>query len=82
MNRLHRLADATSQWFNVLIFGGEANHSVSGDAWRYQRRNLERFINWLCFWERDHCYASHKADINRAKDLLLEHYEEEVRRND
>ena len=36
--RLIRLGDATSQWFNVLLFNGDPNHSISSDM-RIDQRN-------------------------------------------
>jgi len=73
-SRLHRLADATSQWLNVLIWNGEANHSVSGDAYRFKRVKLQRSIDWVFerFGEHEHCLGSYLADVERAKQLVLE----------
>lgn len=76
-SRLHRLADAISQVLNVLIFNGEANHSVSGDAYRLGRARLESFIDRaFALIEDHHCYKSHMADVERAQRLL----EEEVKK--
>ena len=65
-SRLVRLGDATSQWLNVLLFNGAPNHSVSGDAYRYKRENLRRFIDWVFVWDPDHCRVSHENDIAKG----------------
>lgn len=71
---LHRLIDATSQWLNVLIFNGDPNHSISGDAYRLNRPRLERFIDTLfALIEDHHCYKSYRADVYRAHCLVQEH---------
>jgi hypothetical protein len=74
-SRIHRLADAASQFLNVLLFNGEANHSVSGDAYRLKRARLQRAIDWVfgLFGEQEHCLASYLADVQRAQELLNEH---------
>lgn len=71
--RLHRLGDATSQWFNVLIFNADPNYSISGDAYRFKRKRLCQFIDWLCSpFERDHCQRAWENDIAKAVELLAE----------
>lgn len=72
--RWHRLIDATSQWFNVLLFNGEANYSISGDAHRLHRPRLRAFIDALMApFEADHCRNAYLADIARALRLLEQH---------
>jgi len=78
LSRAHRLIDATSQWFNVLLFDGEANHSISGDAYRFGRVRLEQAIDGVFvrlpfgLAESDHCRKSHEADVARAESLVAE----------
>jgi hypothetical protein len=68
-----RLGDATSQWLNVLIFNGDPNHSVSGDAYRYNRVKLRRFIDILFApFEEDHCRKAYENDVSKARYLLAE----------
>jgi len=70
-NYFFRLFDATSQFFNVLVFNGEANHSISSDAYRYNRKRLEWAIDLLFSpIERDHCRLSHYAEVRRAEQLV------------
>jgi hypothetical protein len=71
-SRLHRLFDATSQLFNVALFNGDPNHSISGDAYRYKRIGLMRFINLITF-DDHHCLNAHLNDVSKARKLLEEH---------
>lgn len=71
--RLVRLGDALSQFFNVLLFNGDPNHSISGDAYRFKRERLRRFIDWLASpWEDEHCRRAHEHDIRKARALSAE----------
>ena len=73
MARLIRLGDATSQFFNVLIFNGDPNYSISGDAYRLKRERLRKFIDWLASpWELDHCKTAYENDVLKATKLLEE----------
>jgi hypothetical protein len=70
-SRLHRLFDALSQALNVLVFNGEANNSISGDAYRLGRKRLERFIDGLFSrFEDNHCLKSYLNDVDAARRLL------------
>lgn len=72
-SRLIRAGDAASQFFNVLIFDGDPNHSISGDAYRFKRTRLMRFIDWLASpWEQEHCRLAYEHDVSKAARLLLE----------
>jgi len=73
MNWLIRLGDAASQFLNVLIFNGDPNHSVSGDAYRFNRRRLMRLLDWAFSpFESDHCRKAHEHDIQKACRLCTE----------
>lgn len=78
MNWLIRLGDALSQFFNVLLFNGDPNHSISGDAWRFKRVRLQKSIDWVFarlpfgLAEKDHCYKAHLKDVQRATRLAQE----------
>ena len=72
-SRLIRSVDALSQLFNVLIFNGDPNHSISGDAYRFKRVRLMQFIDWLASpWEMEHCKKSYLNDVAKAARLLAE----------
>ena len=69
-SRLRRLGDALSQFFNVLIFNGEANHSISGDAYRFNRVWLIKILDLLFSpLEKEHCKNAHLKDIRLACEL-------------
>ena len=71
MSRLIRAGDALSQFFNVIIFDGDSNYSISGDAYRLKRERLRQFIDGLASpWEADHCKASYENDVEKAAKLL------------
>lgn len=71
MNRLIRLGDAVSQFFNVLIFNGDPNYSISGDAYRLGRHSLRKVIDVLLRpLGRDHCRMAHLNDVRKAYRLL------------
>lgn len=69
---LTRLGDATSQFLNVMLFNGDPNHSISGDAYRFKRERLRRFIDWVFFWDPDHCRVSHEHDVQKGCRLCSE----------
>lgn len=68
-----RLGDAFSQFLNVLLFNGDSNHSISGDAWRFKREWLRRPLDFVFGpFEKDHCYRAHLHDVQKASRLLRE----------
>lgn len=68
-----RLGDALSQFINVLVFNGDSNHSVSGDAFRYKRELLRAVIDWLASpFEEDHCLNAYLNDVRKARELTEE----------
>ena len=71
--RLIRLGDAVSQLANVLIFNGDPNYSMSGDAYRYKRKRFEKFVNFIFSpFEKDHCRKAYENDVAKAYKLLKE----------
>jgi hypothetical protein len=70
---LIRLGDALSQFFNVLVFNGDPNYSISGDAYRYKREWLVTILDKLFSrWESDHCRKAYEHDVAKAEKLLQE----------
>jgi len=58
----------------VLIFNGDQNHSISGDAYRFGRYRLTVFIDWLfSAFEEDHCRKAYLHDVEKAKKLIKEY---------
>lgn len=75
---LARLGDATSQFFNVLLFNGMPDESISGRSWRntelknppLKRWYITRYAAEVLFWFRDrgnHCEAAFYEDIERSR---------------
>ena len=75
---LIRLGDATSQFFNVLLYNGDPNHSISGDAYRFKREKLRARIDWVFarlpfgLAEEDHCRKAYENVVTKAGKLLAE----------
>lgn len=70
-SRLARFGDALSQVGNVLLFNGNPNHSISGDAYRYNRPRWMALANWL-FRDPEHCRKAHLKDVYMAWKLTSE----------
>lgn len=72
-SRLTRAGDAISQILNVIIFNGDPNFSICGDAYRYKRHRLRRLIDWIASpFEVDHCRKAHENDVAKARRLIEE----------
>ena len=70
-SRLIRLGDATSQFFNVLIYNGDPNYSISGEAYRKGRVRTQAFIDALFSpFEKDHCRKAYENDVAKARALV------------
>jgi len=73
---LHTLGDATSQWVNVaFLFSANANESISGRAYRLENTSVfwkyaRIVIDYVMFWDPQHCKSSYLADYQRAKRLI------------
>lgn len=73
-SRIRRILDATSQLFNVIIFDGEANNSISGDAYRFKRERLRKFVDFLFSpWEKEHCRLAYEKDVYYACQLCKQY---------
>ena len=70
--RLIRVGDAISQLFNVALFNGHPNESMSGRAWRTQSK-WHKLIDAIFFFDPNHCKVAHENDIAYAKELLKSH---------
>lgn len=66
MGYLMRILGALSQLANAVFLFGDQNESISGRAYRAGWVMTAKFIDWLVFWEKDHCYLSHREDVIRA----------------
>lgn len=73
VNYFVRLGDATSQFFNVLIFNGDPNYSISGDAYRFNRKILRWAVDTAFHvFECNHCRNAYENDVAKARRLLTE----------
>ena len=76
INYLIRVGDATSQWVNVVfLWSQNPNESISGRSWRLRNKSrpwgiARVVIDFVIFWEDDHCELSYDADVARAARLL------------
>ena len=70
MNRLIRIGDALSQLVNCILFETtNSNESLSGHAWRVKSR-WYKVIDFVCFWEDDHCESAFWNDVIAANDYI------------
>jgi hypothetical protein len=73
INWFIKLGDALSQFFNVLLFNGDSNHSISGDAWRFNKKRLNKVLDFIFSpFEKQHCYKAHLQDVQKATKLAQE----------
>lgn len=76
INYLIRIGDATSQLVNVvLFFSKNPNESISGRSWRLRNKSkawgvARVVIDFVIFWEDNHCELSYEADVARAARLI------------
>lgn len=74
-SRLNRLGDAISQFGNVLLFNGDPNYSISGEAYRKKREWLRRLIDALfARWEAEHCRTAYLNDVQKARALVVDSF--------
>lgn len=76
---LIRVGDALSQFFNVLLFNGMPNESISGRAARNALFDSDcnpmwvvayHMINKLFFFQQNHCLEAYLGDYFRAVKLV------------
>lgn len=72
--QLVRIAAWLSQGINVLFLYGHQDQTVSSRL--YSNRNKKywnaarKTVNFVFFWQEDHCYKSYKADVDWALEML------------
>ena len=71
---LWRLLIALDQFFNVLLLNGSEDHTISGrvgykalTTGKMRWCVLEEIINFIFFFDDDHCYNSIEFDEIRAR---------------
>ena len=76
MPRIFKIGDALSQLANVALLPNHAdtcaNESISGRAYRNGWR-VQKVINWIFFWQDDHCKQAYLYDLERAKAYIARH---------
>ena len=68
---LIHLGDALSQFFNVLLFNGDPNYSISGDAYRFKRVWMMKLIDKV--FGAGHCESAYANDVAKAQALVHEY---------
>ncbi len=63
--RLAQVLIALDQMANAIC-GGWADETLSSRAYRESPR-VEKFINALFFWDKDHCYESYVSEQLRTQ---------------
>ena len=66
MANIKQILIAIDQLANAVI-GGWADETLSSRAWREDRRRLVVFIDFLFFWEENHCEASYMSERERMQ---------------
>ena len=73
-SKIQRILDAISQLFNVIIFDGDANSSISGDSYKYNIKWRIKIIDSIFSpWQKDHCKSAYEKDVMLAYMLIEEH---------
>jgi hypothetical protein len=75
MSYLAKIGDAFSQLMNVILFNGDPNQSISGDAYRLNRYNLRALIDSVLWFDEDHCRQAYLKDVEYARKLLNAHHD-------
>lgn len=77
MLQLSRISAWISQGINCLIFFGHHDQTLSARAYvGYRLRGVKAWsipyyvLNWLFFWQVDHCMASHSEDEAFAQEII------------
>ncbi len=65
MNHCKKIAIAVDQLFNALC-GGWPDETLSSRAYRWHVAGIRSWplqvIDFLCFWEKDHCKSSYESE--------------------
>lgn len=77
-----RVGGCLSRMLNVIVFIGHPSESLSGRCWRNRLElpdnrywwRLCRFVDFIWFWEADHCKVAYLEDIEYAEQRLERHH--------
>ena len=69
----YNIFNMLSQVVNTLI-GGDPNETISARGWRnrdtWWGATIVKVLDAVFFWQDDHCYQSHMADVHFARRIL------------
>ena len=76
-SRIARTGSLVSAFFNVWLFNGNPDESISARCYREgvlldrEKWGARRvFIDWLFFWEPEHCMKSYLIDLEHARGMV------------
>jgi hypothetical protein len=72
-NRLHILLHSLSQFINANIFFGHTDECISGRCYRENRITFMKFINFIFFYQDNHCKQAYLNDVSYAGKVLATH---------
>ena len=65
-----KLFVALDQFANTIL-GGWPDETFSSRAWRWEADGKRvwprKFIDWLFFWDKDHCRQSYESEVARKQ---------------
>jgi len=71
---IFKLLCLMSQIINALILNGEPDQTISSRAYALSNVKkwawVEGFINFIFFWEENHCYKSWRLDVEFSKRVI------------
>ena len=76
-SRLQKTGSLISAFFNVWLFNGNPDESISARCYRegvildVVKWDAARVIvDWLFFWESEHCMNSYLVDLEHAREII------------
>jgi hypothetical protein len=67
----HKLSILASQAVNALLLNGNPDETVSARAHRSDWEKTEKIINFIFWFDPDHCSKSHDRDKKFARAVLF-----------
>lgn len=68
----HKAAILFSQAVNALLLNGNPDETVSARAYRRDWEITEKIINFIFWFDPDHCSNSHERDKKFARSVLFD----------
>lgn len=73
---LIRVGNSLSQLVNVVLLNGHPDECLSGRAYRTQTKWAITVIDFLFFWDPEHCRTSYFNDLSNAGRVMSRHKNE------